>query len=223
MDLTNAIAVVTGANRGLGRQLTIQLLERGANVYAGARRPESVDIPGAVPLLIDLNDPATLEAAARIAGDATLLINNAGVATQQPLIGGDLDSLRLEMETNYFGTLAVSRAFVPVLKANGGGTILNINSAIAWVHFASDGGYAASKAAGWALTNAMREELAPDGIDVTALHVAFIDTDFSAHIPAEQKISPVIIAQRALDGLAAGQQEILADDLTRQIKAGLSA
>ncbi len=221
MDLTNSVAVVTGANRGLGRHLAAQLLLRGAKVYAGSRRLEAVDLPGVIPLQLDVTDPSSVEQAAKVAADATFVINNAGIATGQPLIGGDLDLIRQEMETHYFGTLAVSRAFAPIIEANGGGAILNVLSVLSWLHPADFGGYTAAKAAGWALTDAIREQLAPRGIGVTALHVGYMDTDMTASVPADQKINPAIVAELALDAVAAGQPEILADELTRTIKAGL--
>jgi NAD(P)-dependent dehydrogenase (short-subunit alcohol dehydrogenase family) len=222
MDLKNSVALVTGANRGLGRHFAAQLLERGAKVYAGARDPETVDLPGAVPLQIDVTDPASIERAAKIAGDVTLLINNAGSSTRQSLIDGDLDLIRLEMDTHYYGTLAVTRAFVPVIEANGGGAILNVLSVLSWFHPAGAGAYSGAKAAGWALTDAVRDELAPRGIAVSALHVAYMDTDMAAHVPADQKTDPAVVATLALDGVAKGRPEILADDTTRAVKAGLA-
>ncbi|GAA0565731.1 SDR family oxidoreductase [Paractinoplanes ferrugineus] len=221
MDIKNSVAVVTGANRGLGRHFAAQLLERGGKVYAGARSLDSVDLPGAIPLRIDITDPASVERAAKIAGDATVLINNAGTSLGQPLIGGDLDLIRQEMETHYFGTLGVTRAFVPVLEANGGGAILNVLSVLSWFHPAQAGAYSAAKAAGWAMTRAVRDELAQRGIEVAALHVGYMDTDMAAGIPAEQKTDPAVVARLALDGIAEGRAEILADDVTRSVKAGL--
>ncbi|MEJ8646445.1 SDR family NAD(P)-dependent oxidoreductase [Streptomyces sp. MS1.HAVA.3] len=117
MELKNAVAVVTGANRGLGRHLAAQLVERGAKVYATARRPETVDLPGVVPLQLDVTDEESVRAAARTASDATLLVNNAGILTDTPLVAGGLDAVRLEMETNFFGPLAVTRAFAPSSRA----------------------------------------------------------------------------------------------------------
>ncbi|MFD4137149.1 SDR family oxidoreductase [Streptomyces goshikiensis] len=221
MELKDAVAVVTGANRGLGRHLAAQLAERGAKVYAAARRPESVDLPGVVPLHLDLDDPRSVREAARTAADATLLVNNAGIMTGTPLVAGDWDAVRLEMETNFFGPLAVTRAFAPVIEANRGGAVLNVLSILSWFHPAGVGAYAAAKAAGWAMTDAIREELAPRGIEVTALHVAYMDTDMAARVPAGQKTDPALVAALALDGLAAGAQEVLADDLTRSVRQGL--
>ncbi|GAA1040884.1 SDR family oxidoreductase [Virgisporangium ochraceum] len=222
MDLSNAVALVTGANRGLGRHFAAQLLERGAKVYAGARNPASVDLPGAVPVQLDVTDPASVARAARAAPDVTVLINNAGSSTGQPLIDGDLDLIRLEMETHFFGTLAVTRAFAPVIEANGGGAVLNVLSVLSWYHPAALGGYNAAKAAGWALTNSVREQLAPRGITVSALHVGYMDTDMAASVPKERKIAPGPVAAQALDAIEAGVPEILADDLTRGVKAALA-
>jgi NAD(P)-dependent dehydrogenase (short-subunit alcohol dehydrogenase family) len=223
MDITDSVAVVTGANRGLGRHFAAQLLERGAKVYAAARNPESIDLPGAIPLRLDITDPASIEQAAKIATDTTLLINNAGTSLGQSLIDGDLDRIRQEMETHYFGTLAVTRAFVPAIEANGGGAILNVLSVLSWWHPAQAGAYSAAKAAGWAMTRAVRDELAPRGIEVAALHVGYMATDMAAHVPADQKTDPAVVAALALDGLAEGRPEILADDVTRAVKAGLAA
>ncbi|MBT1187738.1 SDR family oxidoreductase [Streptomyces sp. CJ_13] len=221
MELKHAVAVVTGANRGLGRHLAAQLVERGAKVYAAARRPESVDLPGVVPLHLDLADPRSVREAARIASDVTLLVNNAGIMTGTPLVAGDWDAVRLEMDTNFFGPLATTRAFAPVIESNQGGAVLNVLSILSWFHPAGVGAYAAAKAAGWAMTDAIREELAPRGIAVTALHVAYMDTDMAARIPAGQKTDPALVAALALDGLAAGAQEVLADELTRSVRQGL--
>ncbi|MFJ1967141.1 SDR family oxidoreductase [Streptomyces sp. NPDC087903] len=223
MELKNTVAVVTGANRGLGRQLAAQLLERGAKVYAAARRPETVDLAGVTPLRLDVTDEESIRAAARIASDATLLVNNAGISTATPLIAGGTDAVRLEMETNFFGPLAVTRAFAPVIEGNGGGGVLNVLSVLSWLHPAGLGSYAAAKAAAWALTNAAREELAPRGITVSALHVGYMDTDMAAAVPADQKADPADVAAQALTGLEQGLPEILADDTTRYVKQSLSA
>ncbi|MFJ2476071.1 SDR family oxidoreductase [Streptomyces sp. NPDC087659] len=223
MELNNAVALVTGANRGLGRHLAQQLIDRGAKVYAAARRPETVDVPGAVPLRLDVTDAESVRAAARIATDTTLLVNNAGIFTPTPLLGGDLDAVRREMETNFCGPLTVTRALAPVVAGNGGGAVLNVLSVLSWFHPAGLGAYSAAKTASWAMTDSVREELAPHGIAVTALHVGYMDTDMAGHIPAEQKTDPASVAALALDGLAAGLTEVLADDITRQVKQNLAA
>jgi NAD(P)-dependent dehydrogenase (short-subunit alcohol dehydrogenase family) len=223
MDLHDSVAVVTGSNRGLGREFAGQLLERGAKkVYATARDPESVQIPGVTPLGLNVTDPDSVEGAATIAGDATLIINNAGISTGTGLMDGDLAQIGLEMETNFYGPLRVTRAFAPILASNGGGAILNVLSVLSWLHFPTAGAYSAAKAAAWALTDATRQELAPRGIHVAALHVAYMDTDMAAHIVAP-KADPADVAALALDGIEADLTEILADEVTRSVKQGLSA
>ncbi|MER5216163.1 SDR family oxidoreductase [Streptomyces sp. NPDC002838] len=223
MELKNAVAVVTGANRGLGRHLAAQLVEHGAKVYAAARRPETVDLPGVSPLRLDVTDQESIREAARIASDATLLINNAGISNGATLVGGDLDEVRREMETNFFGPLVATRAFAPVIEGNGGGAVLNVLSALSWFHPAGLGSYAASKAAAWALSDASREELAPRGITVSALHVGYMDTDMAAGVPADQKVAAADVAAQALRGIETGLPEILADETSRYVKQSLSA
>ncbi|MFD3538976.1 SDR family oxidoreductase [Streptomyces sp. NPDC058662] len=223
MELKDAVAVVTGANRGLGRHLAAQLVERGAKVYAAARRPETVDLPGVIPLRLDVTDEESIRDAARTARDATLLVNNAGISTGTPLIAGSPDAVRLEMEVNFFGPLTVTRAFTPVIEGNGGGAVLNVLSVLSWLHPAGLGSYAAAKAAAWALTGAAREELAPRGIAVTALHVGYMDTDMASDVPADQKADPAEVAAQALSGIETGLPEILADETTRYVKQSLAA
>ncbi|MFC7674501.1 SDR family oxidoreductase [Mycolicibacterium sp. GCM10028919] len=227
MNTDDVVALVTGANRGLGRRFAEQLVARGAKVYAAARRPETIDIPGVVPIALDITDPESIQRAAAQAGDVNVLVNNAGVSTRANLLDGSLDDVRLEMETHYFGTLQMIRAFAPVIERNGGaaggGAILNVLSVLSWLHPPTSGAYSAAKAAAWALTDAMRTELAPKGIHVAALHVGYMDTDMVSYIPADQKTDPGAVARLALDGLFAGEPEILGDDLTRNTRAGLSA
>ncbi|WP_121708782.1 SDR family oxidoreductase [Streptomyces sp. E5N91] len=223
MELKHAVAVVTGANRGLGRHLAAQLVEQGAKVYAAVRLPEAVDVPGVVPLRLDVTDEASIREAARVASDATLLINNAGISTGVTLVGGDVDEVRREMETNFFGPLAATRAFAPVIEGNGGGAVLNVLSVLSWFHPAALGSYAASKAAAWALSDASREELAPRGITVSALHVGYMDTDMAAGVPADQKVAAADVATQALHGIETGLPEILADEASRYVKQSLSA
>lgn len=222
MEIKGSVALVTGANRGLGRELAAALLERGAaKVYAAVRRPESVDLPGVVPLAVDVTDPASIQAAAAAAGDVTLLINNAGVSTGASFLDGSLDDVRLEMETHYFGPLQTARAFAPVLARNGGGAILNILSVLSWFTAPHVNAYSAGKAAGLQLTNGLRLALHDQGTLVSALHVGYMDTDMAADITAP-KSAPAAIAALALDGLEKGDFEIVADDVSRTVRASLS-
>ncbi|WP_106398416.1 SDR family oxidoreductase [Actinocorallia populi] len=223
MNISGSTALVTGANRGIGRHFAEQLLQRGAaKVYATARRPESVDIPGVEVLRLDITDPASVEAAAAAAQDVTLLVNNAGISTLTNLVTGDLDSIRLEMDTHYYGTLDVVRAFAPVLAANGGGAILNVLSALSWFSYNGTNSYSAAKAAEWSLTNGIRLELADQGTLVTGLHLGAADTDIAAHYDGE-KIDPAHAARTGLDGIEAGAFEVLADDWSAHVKASLAA
>jgi len=222
MDIQSSVAFVTGGNRGLGRQFAAQLLDRGAKVYVGVRDPDAVDLPGAIPVRLDITDPASVTAAAAITTDTTLLINNAGISTGVGLVEGDIADIRREMATHYFGTLDVIRAFAPVLTANGGGAVLNVLSVLSWVHRPGVGGYSAAKAAEWAMTNVVRQELAPAGITVTALHVGYMDTDMAARVPDSDKIDPAWVAGLTLDAVEAGAPEVLADELSRTVKSALS-
>ncbi len=221
MDLSTSTALVTGANRGLGRALATELLDRGATVYAAARNPDQVDLPGAKPIALDITDPASVAAAVQAPGDVPVLINNAGVSTGANLLASDQDAIRLEMDTHYFGTLSVVRGFAPQIAANGGGAILNILSVLSWLSFPQAGAYSAAKAAQWSLTNALRVELAQQGIRVAGLHVGFMDTDMTRGI-TEPKSDPADIARIAVDGIAADAHEIVADDLSRQVQSGLA-
>ena len=218
----NNTVLVTGANRGLGRKIAEEFVARGAKVYAAARRPESVHTEGVIPIQLDITDPESVRRAAEIASDVTILVNNAGISTRATLVSGPIEDIRAEMDTHYFGTLNVIRAFAPVLEHNGGGTILNVLSVLSWVHPATSGAYAAAKAAAWALTDAVRDELAPRGINVIALHVGYMDTDMVSYVPAEQKSDPARIARQAVDGVFGRVTEILADDWARRAKATLS-
>ncbi|MFG2054452.1 SDR family oxidoreductase [Micromonospora sp. NPDC048930] len=221
MKIAGRTALVTGANRGFGRHLAAELLARGATVYAGARNPDTVDLPGVTPVRLDITDPASIEAAARLAGDVTLLVNNAGVSTGADLLDGDLAKIRLELETHYLGTLSMVRAFAPRIAANGGGTILNILSALSWITFPGVGAYGAAKAAEWSMTNALRAQLADRGVRVAGLHVGYMDTDMTAGVTGP-KSDPAEIARIAVDGIEADQYEIVADETSRRVLAGLS-
>lgn len=222
MRVEGAVALVTGANRGIGQALARELVNRGAaKVYATARRPELIDVPGVQVLRLDITHPASVTAAATTAGDVDLLINNAGLATGQNLIKGDLDQIRLEMETHYFGTLSVVRAFAPVLAANGGGAILNVLSALSWFSFDGANSYAAAKAAEWSLTNGVRIELAAQRTLVTGMHLGAADTDIMAGYDGPM-LDPSDVARAGLDGIEASALEVLVDDWSVGIKASLA-
>ena len=222
MKITGSVALVTGANRGIGRQFARLLLERGAaKVYATARKPESVDIPGVETLRLDITDPASIAAAASAAGDVDLLINNAGVTTYTNLVAGDMDKIRLEMDTHFYGTLGMVRAFAPVLATNGGGAIVNVLSALSWFSHDGANAYAAAKAAAWSLTNGVRLELAPQKTLVTGVHLGAADTDMMAGYDGP-KTDPADVVRAVLDGVEAGSLEVVVDKWSADVKASLA-
>lgn len=222
MDITGSVALVTGSNRGIGRHFAAQLRDRGAKVYATARDPRKVDLPGVEVLALDVTDPDSVAAAAAKATDVTLLVNNAGVATYTDLLG-DLAKVRLEMDTHYFGTLNVVRAFAPVLGANGGGAMLNVLSALSWFSYPGANAYAAAKAAEWSLTNGIRLELTGQGTLVTGLHVGAVDTDINAGAGYDgPTVDPAEVARAGLDAVAAGRLEVVVDEWSANVKASLA-
>jgi NAD(P)-dependent dehydrogenase (short-subunit alcohol dehydrogenase family) len=221
MKIAGSVALVTGANRGLGRRFAEQLRDRGAVVYAGARNPGAIDLDGVIPVALDVTDPDSIAAAVAATSGVSIVINNAGSSTGSSLLSGSLADIRLEMETHYFGTLAVTRAFAPVLAAADESAVLNVLSVLSWITFPGVGGYAAAKSAEWSLTSALRQELAAQRTLVSALHVGYMDTDMAKSV-TEPKIDPALVAAIALDGIEAGAVEILADDLSGQVRAGLA-
>ena len=220
MDIQGATALVTGANRGIGRHLAAQLRDRGAKVYAAARRPGSVDLDGVEALALDITDPAAVAAAAARAADVDLLVNNAGISTGAPLLG-DLDAVRAEMDVNLWGTLGVVRAFAPVLAANGGGAVVNMASALSWFAFPGSGAYAVSKAANWNMSNALRLELADQRTLVTSVHLGLADTDMARAFDGP-KADPADVARAVLDGVEAGAFEVVVDGWSEMVKASLA-
>ena len=224
MKLQDSVVFITGANRGLGLAFAQAALAAGARkVYAAARNPASITLAGVVPIALDVTDAAQVAAAARDCGDVTLLINNAGISLGSDLLSpGSVDKARAEFETNFFGVWALSAAFAPVLKANGGGAIVNVLSALAWATFPSVATYSTTKAAAWSLSNGLRNELREQGTQVTSLHVGYMDTDMTDGIDAP-KSAPADVARVTLEGVEAGLFEVLADDVSRGVKASLSS
>lgn len=229
MDIKGCVALVTGGNRGIGEAFVRELLLAGAaKVYVGSRDPQSaahlVASAGGrcVAIELDVTDPVEVEAAARLCGDVDLLVNNAGLFANQRLIGApDLSAARAEMEINYFGTLAMCRAFAPVLARNGGGAILNVLSAAAIVPLANMGGYGPSKVATRFLTSQVRAELAPQGTQVTALIVGSVDTRMAAHVEGAKE-RPEDIARAGIKAAAKGIDELDTDRMAMEVRAQYS-
>jgi NAD(P)-dependent dehydrogenase (short-subunit alcohol dehydrogenase family) len=224
VKLTNAVVLITGANRGIGSAFALEALARGARrVYAAARDPALVTLPGVVPVRLDVTDPTQVKQAALDCKDVTVLVNNAGVAE----IGGFLDDRALEaarrqLEVNFFGIMRMAQAFAPVLAANGGGGILNVLSIASWINRPLLGTYGSTKSAAWALTNGLRHELRAQGTQVSGLHMGFVDTDLTRNIDM-QKSKPEAIARTAFEQFEAGAEEIIGDATTAEVKASLSS
>jgi len=217
-SLNNAVVLVTGANGGLGAHFLTQALERGAaKVYASARNPRTWDDPRVVPLKLDVTDPASVAAAAAAASDVSVVINNAGASNGSSVIGDQTASRQL-FETNYWGALAVADAFTPALRTNHG-RLLNVLSVLSWVGYGDT--YSATKAALWSATNTLRVTLAGDDVHVASLHLGYTDTPMTTNV-TEPKNDPADVVRSAYDGLEDGSFEILADDVSRQVKQGLA-
>jgi NAD(P)-dependent dehydrogenase (short-subunit alcohol dehydrogenase family) len=222
MQLKNAVVLITGANRGIGAEFVAQLKERGAGkIYAASRNASAVGVDGVEPIQLDITDPSRVQAVAAAAGDVQILINNAGISTGTSVVSGDVADIRREMDTNFYGPLLMTQAFAPILKANGGGAILNVVSALSWFTAPGAGAYAASKAAAWSLTDSTRLELADQGTHVVGVHMGLVDTDMAAGMQAP-KISPTTLAADGLDAIESGLDEVLADDWAKFVKSGLT-
>jgi NAD(P)-dependent dehydrogenase (short-subunit alcohol dehydrogenase family) len=187
MKIESSVAFVTGANRGLGRAFALALVARGARVYAAARDPQAIAIPGVTPVRLDVTSAADIAEAVRRAPDVSLLINNAGIS-----------------------------------RPAGGGAVVNVLSVLSWLSLPAIPTYSLSKAAAWSLTNSLRTELAPQGTQVTAVHVGYMDTDMARAV-TQPKIAPADVARIVLDAVAAGAREVLADALSQAVKQSLSA
>lgn len=219
MKIGGSTVLVTGANRGLGKALVAALRDAGAKkIYAAARNPAGVSGDGTMqPVALDITDAAQVQAAAAACSDVNILINNAGVARFKPALAAPtMEDARLEMETNYFGTLAMCRAFAPALKRNGGGALVNMLSVVSFFNAPMQGTYSASKAAEWSLTKAVRFELRAQGTCVTGVYAGYIDTDMTADLDAP-KTSAADIAACILTGIESGTEDILADERARSV------
>jgi NAD(P)-dependent dehydrogenase (short-subunit alcohol dehydrogenase family) len=222
MKIADSTVLITGANRGIGLAFAQAFLARGARkVYAAARDPSQVTLAGVTPVRLDVTSPDEVEAAARQADDVTIVVNNAGIAAFGSFMAHDAEAvLRRHLETNLLGVLRVSRAFAPVLARQGGGALLNVASVASWLSHPLLANYAVSKAAVWSLSNGLRNDLRAQNTQVLTLHMGFVDTDLTRGVEMP-KATPEDVVAQALDGLEAGAQEVLADEMTRQVKRGL--
>ncbi|MEU3648413.1 SDR family oxidoreductase [Lentzea sp. NPDC034063] len=217
--LASSVVLVTGANGGLGAHFVHQALDRGAEkVYAAARTPRDWDDDRVVPLRLDVTDPASIAVAAAFAPDVTVVVNNAGALNGSSVLDDDLAGVRALFETNFWGALAVTNAFTPALR-DSGGVLLNVLSVLCWV--GNGDAYSATKAALWSATNTQRIKLLGDGVHVAALHLGYADTRMATGVDSP-KLAPEDVVRAAYEGVEAGEHEILVDDLSRRVKAGLA-
>ena len=229
MDIKDSVALVTGGNRGIGEAFVRAFLAAGASrVYVGARDPANarhlVD-EGAgrvIALALDISRPEQVEAAAAQARDVSILVNNAGHFSMRTLMTApDLSAARAEMETNYFGPLAMCRAFAPILGRHTASAIANVLSAGGIVAVPGMGGYSPSKFAGRAMTTCVRAELAPQNTSVTALIVGSVDTRMASHVEGFKE-TPATIAEAGLKAIRKGADEVDTDYMAVDVRANLA-
>src|SRR5258707_2577851 len=219
MNIQDSTALVTGANRGIGKAFADALLDRGATkVYAAVRDLATVTDPRLVPIQLDVTDPDRVGAVARELDDVQLVVNNAGVLNVSIPLSASLDTARVELETNYLSLVSMTQAFAPVLERNGGGAFVNVLSVFSWVATPLLSTYSASKAAAWSFTNAARIELRRQGTQVVGVHAGPVDTDMTAAIHLE-KIPPATVAASALDALEANEPEAVREGVRSRGKA----
>jgi NAD(P)-dependent dehydrogenase (short-subunit alcohol dehydrogenase family) len=232
MNIKNSIVLVTGANRGLGRAVVEASLAAGARrVYAGARDPKSLTELVArgegrvVGLPLDVTDTASLSRAAELAPDVTLLVNNAGVLASYGLLTSDTEAIARDFSINFYGLLATTKAFLPALKragAAGEAALVNVLSVVSLASLPSLGGYSASKAAAWSVTQGLRVDLAKDGIRVHGVFAGAMDTDMTRAMDMT-KARPSDVARAMLEGVERGEEDIFPDAMSREISVAWRA
>ena len=225
MQIKNATALVTGANRGIGLALVKALLNSGAKrIYAGARDMKALEAVVALdrarvkPLRLDVTNMELVSAAAATASDVNLLINNAGILEFGSFIEVAADKVARQFATNFYGKLNMARAFAPVIEANGGGAIVNLLSLVALASMPGLSTYNASKAAAWSMTQSLRATLASKKIQVFGVFPGAVDTDMLAGVDMP-KTRPADIASAIVSGIESGTEDIFPDPMSTQLYA----
>jgi NAD(P)-dependent dehydrogenase (short-subunit alcohol dehydrogenase family) len=222
MTLSGKVALVTGANRGIGAAIVQEMLKAGVTkVYATARDPKTVPAfgdPRVVPLQLDVTSEASVHAAASVARDVDVLVNNAGTLAFGDYISSSLETFEDDMRTNYFGTLRVLRAFTPQFVARKSGTIANVSSVVGLSAVPLMAGYSASKAAVHSITQSLRGTLEKDNITVIGIYPGPIETDLAKPVPYPEKATPEYAAVGIVKGIAEGQTYIFPDPMAQQVE-----
>ena len=225
MEIRNATALITGANRGIGRALVAALLQTGAKtIYAASREPRNLEATLALdpkrvqPVLLDVTDRAQVAALPARLRDVTLLVNNAAVLHFGGILDVPLETVAAELDTNFYGKLLMARAFAPVIERNGGGAIVNMLTLVALASMPGLSVYNASKAAAWSMTQSLRASLAGKGVAVHAVFPGAVDTDMLAGVEMP-KAAPEDVAAAIVAGVAADQEDIFPDPMSAQVYA----
>jgi NAD(P)-dependent dehydrogenase (short-subunit alcohol dehydrogenase family) len=223
MKIQNATVLVTGANRGIGFSLVNALLQAGIKkVYATGRNLNTMkavtalDVSRVFPLQLDVTDNASIKALAAQATDVNLLINNAGILAFGNILNVPTETIDDQFKTNFYGSLNMARAFVPVIENNNGGAIVNILTLVALASMPGLSVYNASKAAAWSMTQSLRASVISKNIAVHGVFPGAVDTDMLAGVEMP-KASPIDIAKAVLSGIEAGEEDIFPDPMSTQI------
>jgi NAD(P)-dependent dehydrogenase (short-subunit alcohol dehydrogenase family) len=220
MKIKDSVVLITGANRGIGAAFVEAFQAAGASkIYAASRSLSDVVREGVVPIKLDVTQPADIRRAAESCTDVAIIINNAGILAPAAALADDVEeAFSRQIEVNVLGPMRLTRAFAPILRANGGGAIVTMHSVMSWLTVGGSTPYSASKAAMWAFTNGMRIQLAKQNTQVVGVHVGFVDTDMTTGIDTP-KIAARDVVTQVLQGIEAGVPEVLVDDITRTVRS----
>lgn len=225
-DINGKTALVTGANRGIGRAIVDAFLHHGATkVYAAVRNLDSADPliehygDMVEPVQLDLAKPETIVAMAVRTDDAQVIVNNAAVyKAATPLDSDAIDALELAMKINVFGLVRMAQAFAPVLRENGGGAFVQLNSIASLKCSSNFATHSASKAATYSITQALRELLGQQGTAVLSVHPGLIATDMASTAGlAGTAEPPSVVAEGIVAALKSGDFHLFPDTMAQRV------